>query len=172
MPLGLRHKPAIQAISLRGRPHNLRAKGEIVMYRRRAWKAAALVAGLAGLGGALAQDPDEAPRISPFNGTQNPAYRRWVGAPAEKPKPPPPLPTTPAASKRASETAGALRAQEEANLLRRLAVCDRLVQLALETNDDALEKEADRLQAKAQKVFRERCEALAAGRELAREGKK
>ncbi|MFO0808083.1 MAG: hypothetical protein U0746_05630 [Gemmataceae bacterium] len=137
------------------------------MHRLRAWGIAALLAGLGGV--ALAQDPDDAPppRVSPFNGTQNPAYRRWVGAPAERPKPPPPLPTTPVAGKRAAETAGALRAQEEANLLRRLAVCDRLMQLAVETNDDSIEKEADRLQQKAQKVFRERCEAIAAGKELA-----
>lgn len=61
-----------------------------------------------------------------------------------------------------------MRAQEEANFLRRLAVIDRIRQIAVESNDEAMERQADTLQAKAQKVFKERCEAIAAGRDLVR----
>src|SRR5262245_9154576 len=74
------------------------------------------------------------------------AFQRFNGGtpisplpqPAEKEKPK--KSTEPA--KRASETTAALRAQEEANLLRRLAVCDKLKQIALEQGDSKLEEEA------------------------------
>ncbi len=72
-----------------------------------------------------------------------------------RPKPPPP-PASPDARNRASETAAALRAQEEANLLRRMAVCDKLRALALETGDESLEKQAEILQQKSDTVFRQR----------------
>jgi hypothetical protein len=93
---------------------------------------------------------------SPFDGSQDAAFRRWGGAMAPRPKPQPPLPPSAAAKARASETAAAVRAQEEANFLRRLAVCDKLRQLALETGDDSLEREADVLQQKAELVYKKR----------------
>jgi hypothetical protein len=93
---------------------------------------------------------------SPFDGSQNPAFRRWGGASVVRVKPQPPLPQTEAAKARASETAAAMRAQEEANFLRRLAVCDKLRQLALETGDDSLERKAELLQQKAESVYKQR----------------
>jgi hypothetical protein len=81
--------------------------------------------------------------------------------PVEKPKPKPAD-----AEKKAGETAAAMRAQEEANLLRRLAVCDRLKQLALELGDSGLEEEAMRLEQKATEVYRKRTQHLPAGKAL------
>jgi hypothetical protein len=93
------------------------------------------------------------------------AFHRWNGGPAEKPKPPPPPPPVSAMAKaRANDTAAAVRAQEEANFLRRMAVCDRLRQVALETGDDSLERQADDLQAKAESVYKERTARGAGGK--------
>jgi hypothetical protein len=119
---------------------------------RRSWTlAVALLAGLA-----TSVSAGEGPvTLSPFNGAANPAFRRWGGTMNHRPKPPPP-PTTADARNRASETAAALRAQEEANLLRRMAVCDKLRALALETGDESLEKQAEILQQKSDTVFRQR----------------
>lgn len=84
------------------------------------------------------------------------AYQRFHGgpplgpiAPQEKPKPRPS-----AIERRATETVNALRAQEEANLLRRLAICDRIKQVALEQSDSAMEEEAMRMEQKAEEVYR------------------
>jgi hypothetical protein len=90
---------------------------------------------------------------SVFNGAQNPAFSRWGGSPPPRPKTPSP---TPAAKARAADTAAATRAQEEANFLRRLAVCDKLQQMANETGDETLEKQAMQLQQKAQSVYKQR----------------
>ena len=84
---------------------------------------------------------------------QNPAFSRWRAVPAPRPKTPPP---TSAAKLRAADTTAATRAQEEANFLRRLAVCDKLQQMANETGDESLEKQAMLLQQKAQLVYKER----------------
>ena len=92
---------------------------------------------------------------SPFDGSQNAAFRRWGGVSVNRPKAPPP-PATPAAKTQAIDTAAAVRAQEEANFLRRLAVCDRLRQLALETGDETLERKADALQEKSETVYKKR----------------
>jgi hypothetical protein len=76
-------------------------------------------------------------------------------APVEKPKP-----KAPDADLKAQETAAAIRAQEEATFLRRMAVCDRLKQLALELGDTKMEEEALRLELRAGEVFRERTKNL------------
>jgi acyl-CoA reductase-like NAD-dependent aldehyde dehydrogenase len=77
------------------------------------------------------------------------AFHRWNGGPVERPKPPPPPVVDKVAKARANDTAAALRAQEDANLSRRLAACDKLRELALQTGDDSLEKLADELEKKA-----------------------
>jgi hypothetical protein len=88
------------------------------------------------------------------------AYQRFQGGPPVSPFPaPPPEKVRQRAAepaKRAAETTAALRAQEEANLLRRLAVCDRIKQIALEQGDPKLEDEAIRLEQKAEEVYRQR----------------
>jgi len=124
------------------------------MDRLRAWGVLALLAGLGGT--AIAGDPEGDRGTAAFN--------RFNPAPVERPKPPPEPPQVAAAKAKARDTAAALRAQEEANFLRRLAACDRLRALALETGDDSLEKLADDLQSKAEQVFKVRTEALAAGK--------
>jgi hypothetical protein len=80
---------------------------------------------------------------------------------------PPPLPATAAAKARATDTAAAIRAQEEANFLRRLAVCDKLRELANQTGDESLEKQADLLQQKAESVFKTRTSDPSSGMALA-----
>lgn len=91
------------------------------------------------------------------------SFQRFNGGPPvgpfakdeEKPRPRPSE-----IEKKATETVAALKAQEEAKLLRRIAVCDRLKQIALETGDSRLEDEAIRLEQKAEEVYRQRTKSL------------
>jgi hypothetical protein len=92
------------------------------------------------------------------------AFHRWNAGQIDRPKPPPPSPQVAAAKAKALDTAAAYRAQEEANFLRRLAACDKLRQLALDTGDESLEKLADELQQKAEGVFKARTATLATAR--------
>src|SRR5205085_5661125 len=129
------------------------------MDRRRAWGVLALLAGWGGV--AAAADPDSVPANFDRGAA---AFARWNCGQPERPKPPPVPPQVAAAKAKALDTAAALRAQEEANFLRRLAACDNLRQLALDTGDDSLEKLADDLQQKAEAVFKTRTESLANGK--------
>lgn len=135
---------------------------------RRTWHWATFTVLLGCWGAARADERSFAP-FSAFNGSQNPAFTRWGGVPTSRPKPPPP-PLNPNAKSRAEETAGALRAQEDANLLRRMAVCDKLRLLALETGDESLEKQADVLQQKANSVYRQRTAAPTGGLAQSKDG--
>ena len=125
------------------------------MHRQWAWKIAALVLGLCGAARAA-----EGPTLSssPFNGAQNPGFHRWGGPSTERPKP---LQTSTSslAKARASDTAAAVRAQEEANFLRRLAVCDKLREMANQTSDESLERQSYSLQQKAESVYKQRTSA-------------
>jgi hypothetical protein len=114
---------------------------------------------LAVLGGtAAAADPDES---LPANFDRGAAgFAKWNGGHPEPPKPPPVPPQVAAAKARERDTAAALRAQEEANLLRRLAVCDKLRELAVQTGDESLEQMADELEKKADTVYRARTTSL------------
>lgn len=47
------------------------------------------------------------------------------------------------------------RAQQRADYMRRLQVCDRLRQIALEGNDMELERQADELEARARQVYKD-----------------
>jgi hypothetical protein len=125
------------------------------MHRLTAWGGA--LALLAGLGAfARAGDPDDAPTPAIDPGLRS--FSRWNGVPPEKPKPPErPVVARP----RPSEVKSALRAQEEANLLRRIAVINRLQQIALDTGDDALKKQAEQLEEQAQQVYAARLAAPA-----------
>src|SRR5438034_5125105 len=109
------------------------------MLRRRAWGiSAALFTALGGV--VAAAEPGDAVPPPPDPGSA--AFHRWNGGPIERPKPPSPV-VDKALKTRANDTAAALRAQEEANFFRRLAACDKLRDLALQTGDDTLEKLAD-----------------------------
>ena len=90
------------------------------------------------------------------------AYQKFHSGPPTVPPTPveKPKPKAPDADFKAQETAAAIRAQEEATFLRRLAVCDRLKQLALEMGDTKMEEEALRLELRAGEVFRERTKNL------------
>ena len=94
------------------------------------------------------------------------AYQRFNGGPPTSPLPQPAEKEKPKKNaepaKRPSETAAAIRAQEEANLLRRLAVCDKLKQIALEQGDSKLEEEAIRLEQKAEEVYKQRTQQKSA----------
>lgn len=111
--------------------------------------------GLFGSAALLAAPVKNDPGLSAFN--------RFNGGPPTAPVVTPEKPRTRPSEieKKAVETAAAQRAQEEANLLRRLAVCDRLKQIALETGDTKLEEEAMRLELKAEEVYRQRTKSLA-----------
>lgn len=129
------------------------------MDRLRAWGILALLAAVGGT--AVAADPDKVPPGMDPGGA---AFNRWNAGQIERPKPPPVPPQVAAAKAKARDTADALRAQEEANFLRRLAACDKLRQLALDTGDDSLEKLADDLQQKAEAVFKTRTAVLSPAR--------
>jgi len=129
------------------------------MHRLRAYALTAAV--LLGLGGlARAADPADA-RTTP--GLDS-GFRRWNGLPPERPKSPVTPTAAERAERRAKESAAALRAQEEANFLRRIAACDRLKMIALETQNEELEKQADRLQQQAEMVYRQKLSRLPGAR--------
>jgi hypothetical protein len=90
------------------------------------------------------------------------AYQKFNSGPPTTPpeKPEKSKPKVPEADMKALETSAALKAQEEANFFRRIAVCDRLKQLALELGDSKMEEEALRLELRAGEVFRERTKNL------------
>jgi hypothetical protein len=92
------------------------------------------------------------------------AYQRWNGGPLDRPKPPPPPIVDKVAKAKADDSAAALRAQEEANFLRRIAACDKLRELALETGDESLERLADEIQEKAEAAFKQRTTRLTTSR--------
>lgn len=60
----------------------------------------------------------------------------------------------------AVDRATAQRARDEANLLRRLAVCDQLRIIATQNKDDALLRQADQLQHQAEAVYAQRTTIL------------
>jgi hypothetical protein len=64
------------------------------------------------------------------------------------------------AAKAAALNADKARAREEANLLRRLAVCDQLRLIASKTNDDTLARHADELDQRARDVYAQRIARL------------
>jgi hypothetical protein len=129
------------------------------MPRLRTWVSLAILAVLGGA--AAAADPDDDVPVNYDKGAA--AFSRWNAGHVEAPKPPPVPPQVAAAKAKARDTAAALRAQEEANFLRRLAACQRLRELAVQTGDDSLEQLAYDLEKKADAVFKARTANLAAG---------
>ena len=123
----------------------------------RAWGILALLAIMGST--AAAADPDEAVPANYDRGAVG--FARWNAGHIDPPKPPPVSPQVAAAKARERDTAAAVRAQEEANLLRRLAACNRLRELSVQTGDESLEQLADELEKKAGAVFTNRTSALA-----------
>jgi hypothetical protein len=62
--------------------------------------------------------------------------------------------TKPAADR--TDPAAQRRQREEAALLRRLRVCDKLAEIALQTRDEQLQRLAERLEEQARRVYEER----------------
>jgi hypothetical protein len=65
--------------------------------------------------------------------------------------------------------AASIRAAEEANLLRRMAVCDKLRELAIATGDAELERQADELDRQAEQLYKQRTSHLPTGKLTAAE---
>jgi hypothetical protein len=133
------------------------------MDRLRAWGILALLAALCGLPAAAAE-PDETVPANFDRGAMG--FAKWNAGHPEPPKAPPVPPEVAAAKQREKDTAAAMRAQEEANLLRRLAVCNRLREIAVQTGDETLEQKADELEKRAGAVFTARTTVLAGGKSL------
>ena len=134
------------------------------MDRLRAWGVLALLAALGGTP-AIAAEPDETVPANYDRGAMG--FAKWYAGHPEPPKSPPVPPEVVAARQREKDTAAAVRAQEEANLLRRLGVCNRLREIAVQTGDEALERQADELEKRAGAVFTARTTVLAGGKSLA-----
>jgi hypothetical protein len=129
------------------------------MRRRIAW---ALAGGLAlGIGSSavLADDDTPPPKAPPTSGWVGP-FKDW-NRPAPKPEakkkadpPPPPKPTI-------AEKVQAARYKEQADLLRRMAVCDRLMEIAVRSNDAELARKVEQLQERVNNVYAEHAVTLA-----------
>jgi hypothetical protein len=128
------------------------------MRNRMAW---ALATGLAlGLGASavLADDDPPPPPKAPTSGWVGP-LKDW-NKPAPKPEvkkkdpPPPPKPTI-------AEQVQAARYREQADLLRRMAVCDKLMEIAVRNNDAELIRKVEQLQERANNVYTDHAVSLA-----------
>lgn len=87
-----------------------------------------------------------------------PGWFQRMAGPAPKPvTPPKPLPHP-------AEVAATQQSQEMASYLRRAAVCDRIRQIAMESGDDALMKQADALDKQAFNVYQQRVSNLPCSR--------
>jgi hypothetical protein len=97
------------------------------------------------------------PRDMPV--AEAPWYQRWFGIGPDKPKPPP-------VAEHRDPTAEALaqRAAAEADWDRRLQVCDELRQIAIEKNDQKLAAKADELERRATELYKRQTAHLAASR--------
>lgn len=91
------------------------------------------------------------------------AFHRWNGGPAPKAVSKGDAKAKPGDADKLRATAdgaAAMRSQEEANLLRRIAVIDRIKELALETGNTKLEEQAAELEKQAATVYRQRTSDL------------
>jgi hypothetical protein len=92
---------------------------------------------------------------APSGGGAKPAIRPLLSTPAKKPAPEP--------AQSADLEASAVRRREEAAYWRRLAVCDKLIDIAYQTNDVALEQVAEQLKQRAFDVYVQRVGSLPTG---------
>jgi hypothetical protein len=128
------------------------------MRKRIAWT---LVVGLAlgATANTVFADDDPPPvRKGRESGWAGP-LKEW-NKPAPKPKPkkeeptPPPKPTV-------ADKVQAARYKEQADLLRRMAICDKLMEIAVKNNDSELMRRVEQLQERANNVFSEHTVLLA-----------
>jgi hypothetical protein len=135
--------------------------------------AASLVVGL-GPVAAVAADDDTTAKSSVRGPTWEwKPFGNWFGSaeppkPVEKKVPKPeqtPAKKTAAAIKPVSlvEEAAAKRRREEAALLRRLQACDKLREIAIQTKDNGLLRQAEELEERAQATYAQRTENLHGG---------
>jgi hypothetical protein len=111
---------------------------------------------------AVLADDDPPPQAkAPTSGWVGP-FKEWnTPAPPPKPAPkkkeePPPRPRPTIA-----EQVQAARYREQADLLRRMAVCDKLMEIAVRNNDNELISKVEQLQERANNLFTEHSETLA-----------
>jgi hypothetical protein len=131
------------------------------MRKRMAW---ALAAGLAlgvGASAVLADDDPPPQPKAPTSGWVGP-FKEW-NQPAPPPKPeakkkadPPPRPKP-----TIGEQVQAARYREQADLLRRMAVCDKLMEIAVRNNDSELMRKVEQLQERSNNLFTEHSATLA-----------
>ena len=109
--------------------------------------------------GAFAQKPTDQPANKPTEkSTEGSWWDSWFG---NKPQPEPKKKAPPAPPSRPSMADKALELDRQQNAyLRRLAVCDRLREVARETGNNSLQEEADRLEALAMKVYQKHANQL------------
>jgi hypothetical protein len=120
---------------------------------------------------AMAGSDDSADRSEPKPAAQKSSWFGWMlggstpakpaeapprEAPIKKTKPAPVKPTP------VVDEAAAVRSREETAYLRRVAVCDRLKQVALQNNDQELVKMAEQLEERAWVVYSQRTAQLPA----------
>jgi len=128
------------------------------MRKRMAW---ALATGLTlGLGASAVladDDPPPAPK-APTSGWVGP-FKDW-NKPAPKPvvkKKDPPAPAKPTIN----EQVQTARYSEQADLLRRMAVCDKLMEIANRNNDAEMIRRVEQLQERANNIYNEHAVSLA-----------
>lgn len=130
------------------------------MRKRMAW---ALATGLAlGLGAsAVLADDDPPPVQAPKSGWVGP-FKEW-NQPAPAPKPEAKKKVEPPAPRRLSinEQVQAARYREQADLLRRMAVCDKLMEIAVRNNDNELMHKVEQLQERANNLYSDHSVSLA-----------
>jgi len=128
--------------------------------------AAVLLAGLAA-SAALAQDTDGDLHSAPTPGsTPKSWWAGWFGPAAKTDKPEskkpeaaaPPAPVAPSPV----ELAAAARQRERAAFNRRMEVCDRLTEIAVQNNDTAMQSQIDQLRDRAWEVYQKRTADLPA----------
>jgi hypothetical protein len=104
-------------------------------------------------------DDDPPPPKPPTSGFVGP-FKEW-NKPAPKPEvkkkvdPPPPRKPT------ITEQVQAARYREQADLLRRMAVCDKLMEIAVHNNDAELIRKVEQLQERANNLYTEHAVSLA-----------
>jgi hypothetical protein len=130
------------------------------MFRFRAWGLSAALAAGTGVPAVAADLPAAPPRqqttlfnklFGPSKPKPGPVARGSAGAPTRPPTVTAPLP--------AEVVAGALRAEQDA-WERRMSVCLKLRQVAVETNDEALQRQVDELERQATALYNSRVAAL------------
>jgi hypothetical protein len=147
------------------------------MRKLAAWGlTATLVMGLGAAVTAAAEEETEGGNTKPAANTSTFRWSPWVvkafrleekKVPAKKPSPKPEKSAAkkPAASKPAPvvDEAAAERAREEAILMRRLAACDKLKEIAIQRNDKELLRRADEMDERARTAYAQRTAYLRDG---------